>query len=121
MGVPLYLSYYWSLLEWFYLAPLQLSLNCYKLAVTLYIPNTDIGFDPPTMVELIYFFSVRPNDLGYYYMVVWKLYFGKGFSEGSISNTRGWKETYFYVYDVPRVRTQFNIMPSKIWHTFCWP
>lgn len=106
--------YYHNLLEWFDLAPLQLSPNSYKLTAALYILYHDLGFDPPPpMPELSYFFSLRASDIGYYYLVIWKLHFGKGFSEGHVSNAKGRKDPYFYVYDVSRVRAWFNTVSSK--------
>lgn len=44
--------YYRAFLEWFDLAPLQLSLNSYKLAAALLILYIELGFDPPSMSEL---------------------------------------------------------------------
>lgn len=104
LGTPLH-SYYRALLEWFDIAPMQLSPNIYKLSVTLIVLYTDLGFDPPFTTELSYLFSLYASNIGYYYVVVWKPLFGKGFSEGRVSNTKGWKEPYFYIYDIPHVRT----------------
>lgn len=53
--------YYKALLEWFDLAPLQLSPSIYKLAAALLILYNELGFDPPFMAELSYFFSLRAS------------------------------------------------------------
>lgn len=112
LGAPLHL-YYRSLLEFFDIAPMQLSPNSYRLAAALLILYTYLGFDPPTMIELSYFFNLGASNIGYYYLVVWKPLFGKVFSEGRISNTKGWKEPFLYLRCSLRLIGQMRpLMPS---------
>lgn len=65
------------------------------------------------MNEVAHFFSLRKSNNGYYYLVVDKQHNKKGFSAGKISHIKKWKEPFLYLYDVPRIRIQFNDDPSK--------
>lgn len=62
VGAPLH-PYLRQVLEWYDLAPIQLSPNSYKLILALYILYRDLGFDAPSMPEVSYFFSIRPNRI----------------------------------------------------------
>ena len=111
VGAPLH-EYFEAICEWFDVAPIQLSPNSYKLAAGLYILYKDEGYGAPSMEELSYFFRLTRSSLGYFFLVVRKQHNNKGFSEGRASHIKKWKEPFFYVYDVKRVRTQFNISPG---------
>lgn len=112
VGAPLH-PYYRDIVEWYDVAPIQLSPNSYKLAAALFILYHDKNFGAPTMEELNYFFSLRKSDMGYYFLVVHKKHNNLGFSEGRISHLKQWKESFFYVWDVERVKITFNLNPSK--------
>lgn len=112
VGAPLH-PYLREMIELYDLAPLQLSPNSYKLVLTLFILYMDLNFPQPPMDEVSYFFSHQKSDHGYYYLVVNKQHNKKGFSSGKVSHEKGWKENFFYLYDVPRIRIQFNTEPSK--------
>lgn len=49
-----------------------MSPNSYKLVAALYILYHDKGFNPPTMPEISYFFSLRKSDKFYFFLVVHK-------------------------------------------------
>lgn len=112
LGAPL-VPYYREIIEWFDIAPIQLSPNSYKLAIALHMLYSSLGFKAPTVPELSYFFGLRKSQKGYFYLVVQPKLNKRGFSEGKVSNDKKWKDTFFYLYDVERVRTQFNCSPSK--------
>ena len=112
IGPPLH-PYFRSIIEWFDIAPIQLSPNGWKLAIALYMLYQDHNNRAPTMEELSYFFRLGASSLGYYYLVVWKTHNSTGWSEGKTSNEKKWKEPFFYTRPDERVRTQFNTTPSK--------
>ena len=112
VGAPLH-PYFRAIIEWFDVAPIQLSPNSYKLAVALFILYHEAGFGAPSMEELSYFFSIRKTSKGYFFLVVNKKHNKKGFSDGRISHIKQWKESFFYVWDVERVKVTFNCEPSK--------
>lgn len=60
------------------------------------------------MNEVAHFFSLRKSNNGYYYLVVDKQHNKKGFPDGKISHIKKWKEPFLYLYDVPRIKIQFN-------------
>ena len=93
----------------------NLSPNSYRLAIAIYIMYFSEGFPPPSMEELSHFLSLRKvaKELGYFYFAMCKSYNNKGFNQGRISHVKNWKDPYFYVFNTDRVRTQFNINPSK--------
>ena len=97
------------------IAPIQLSPNSYRMIIGLYIMYRKKGFPPPTMTEISHFVGIRRsgNDLGFFYVALYPSHNRKGFSVGNPSNMKLWKPDYFYLFDVPRVRTQFNIDPRK--------
>ena len=117
VGAPLH-PYFKEILEWFDIAPIQLSPNSYRLAIALYIMYVSEGFPPPSMNELSHFVSLRKvvREAGYFYFAVCKSYNIKGFNQGRISHVKNWKGSYFYVFSTDRARTQFNNAPSKARH-----
>lgn len=106
VGTPLH-SYFKEISDWYEIAPMQLSPNGYKMAITLYMMYAFCGFDPPSMHEFSYFFSLRQSNIGYFYLVVWRSHNRKGFFEGKTSNGKKWKDPFFYVYNTNRARLQF--------------
>ena len=117
IGPPLH-PYFRSIIEWFDIAPIQLSPNGWKLAIALYMLYQDHNNRAPTMEDLSYFFRLGASSLGYYYLVVWKTHNSTGWSEGKTSNEKKWKEPFFYTWPDERVRTQFNTTPSKCFLSF---
>ena len=101
--------------EWFDIAPIQLPPNSYRLAIAMYIMYVNKGFPPPSMEELSHFLSLRKlsRKADYFYFAVFKSYNDKGFNHGRINNVKNWKDSYFYVFNIDRARTQFNDVPSK--------
>lgn len=116
--VPLY-PFIRKVIKMYDVVPIQLSLNSYKLFIALFIIYLDLKFPTPTMKEVSHFFSLRKSDNGYYYLVDDKKYNKKGFSAGKFSHEKQWKEPFFYLYVVPRVRFRFNTNPSKDVPSFC--
>ena len=112
VGAPLH-PFIKKILKWFDLAPIQLSPNSYKLSWDLFIMYHDLELGALSMKEFSFFFSLRKSSPGYYYLVANKQHNKKGFSEGKVSHERGWKEPFFYLYDVKRCRVRFNTEPSK--------
>ena len=114
IGFPLH-PYFRSILEWFDIAPIQLSPNSWKLAIALYMLYQDHNQRAPTMMDLSYFFRLGASSVGYFYLVVRRSHNSTGWSEGKTSNEKKWKEPFFYLWpEYDRVRTQFNLTPSKI-------
>lgn len=109
--VPPY--FFKEILEWYDVVPIQLSPNSYKLAITLYILYHDEGLIPPSLEEFSYFFEIKKSVKGYFFLVVQHKHNSLGFSEGKTSNLKNWKEPFFYVWNVERVRATFNIDPGK--------
>lgn len=111
VGAPLH-PFFKEILEWFDLAPLQLSPNSYKLVIGMYMLYKELGYEAPTMPEVSYVFSLRSCGKGYYFLVIHPRH-KKSFSEGKISHDKRWMDSYFYLYDVERIRTQFNAKSRK--------
>ena len=111
-GVPLH-PYFEQILEWFDIAPIQLSPNSYKLAAGLYILYKEEGYGAPSMEELSFFFRLTKNSPGYFYLTIRSQHRLKGFGEGRASHVKRWRDPFFYVYNTKRMRTQFNISPGK--------
>lgn len=80
------------MIEWYDVAPLQLSPNNYKLILVLFFLYHDLEFPAPTMEEISFFYSLRKSDHGYYYLVVNKQHNKMGFSDGRITHVKNWKE-----------------------------
>ena len=112
IGPPLH-PYFKSIIEWYDIAPIQLSPNSWKLAIALYMLYRDHNNRAPTMEDLSFFFRLGASSYGYYYLVVWKTHNFTGWSEGKTSHDKKWKEPFFYTWPDERIRTQFNIKPSK--------
>ena len=112
IGPPLH-PYFRSIIEWFDIAPIQLSPNSWKLAIALYMLYRDHNQRAPTMEDLSYFFRLGASSLSYFYLVVRRSHNSTGWSEGKTSNEKKWKEPYFYAWPEERIRTQFNTSPSK--------
>ena len=63
IGPPLH-PYFRSIIEWFDIAPIQLSPNGWKLAIALYMLYQDHNNRAPTMEDLSYFFRLGASSLG---------------------------------------------------------
>ena len=112
IGPPLH-PYFKAIIEWYDIAPIQLSPNSWKLAIALYMLYRDHNSRAPTMEDLSFFFRLGASSYGYYYLVVWKTHNSSGWSEGKTSHDKKWKEPFFYTWPEERIRTQFNTKPSK--------
>ena len=105
-----------EIFEFHKIAPIQLSPNSYRLAIGIYMMYVNKGYEPPTMEELSYFVSLRHSggDTGFYYYTIFTTHGKTGLSAGNPSNMKFWKKDFFYLYEVPRVRTKFNLHPCKL-------
>lgn len=65
------------------------------------------GFEASSMEDISYFLSLRKSggDLGFLYLDFFAKHNKKVFSIGNPSNMKIWNNDYFYLYDVPRLRT----------------
>ena len=104
-----------EIFEYHKIAPIQLSPNSYRLAIGLYMMYINKGYEPPTIEELGYFVSLRQSggDTGFFYYTIFSTHGKTGLSAGNPSNMKHWKKDFFYLYEVPRVRTKFNLAPCK--------
>ncbi|KAK1403105.1 hypothetical protein POM88_002710 [Heracleum sosnowskyi] len=108
VGAPLH-PYLKSILQWYDIAPIQLSPNYYKLALALFILYNDEGIStPPTMEEFSYFFAIRKSSKGYFFLTPQHKHNRIGFSNGKVSHEKNWKEPFFYLWNVERIRVVFN-------------
>ena len=63
-----------------------------------------------------YFLQLKKSakrDFGYVYFSVWPEFNGKNLIYGAPSNAGIWKEPFFYIHDVPRMKTSFNYNPGS--------
>ena len=83
--------------------------------IALYILYKEEGFGTLDARTLGYFLQMKrapKKDFGYVYFSVWPEFYGKNQLCGAPSNVGMWKESFFYAYDVPRVKTSFNYDPG---------
>lgn len=104
-----------DIVDYYQITHIQLFLNSYRMIMGLYNMYLKKGYPPPTMTEVSHFVGLRQsgNDLGFYYVALYPTHNIKGFSVRNPSNMKLWKPDYFYLHDVPRIRTQFNTDPRK--------
>ena len=102
--------------EAYHLAPIQINPNSYRAMVALYIIYYRQGFPLLDANTLGYFLQLKKSakrDFGYVYFSVWPEFNGKNLIHGAPSNAGVWKEPFFYIHDVPRVKTSFNYNPGS--------
>lgn len=104
-----------EIIEFYDITHVQLPPNNYRMEIGLYIMYHKKGFSPPSMKEISHFLGLKRsgNDLGFYYLSIYHSHSKKGFFVGNPSNMKLWKPNYFYLYDIPRVSTQFKLDPRK--------
>ena len=103
--------------DFYHLAPLQINPNAYRSMIALYIIYGEEGFGTLDARTLGYFLQLKRSpkkDFGYVYFSVWPEYNGKSLVFGAPSNAGPWKGPFFYIYDVPRVKTSFNYNPGEL-------
>ena len=102
--------------EAYHLAPIQINPNSCRSMIALYIIYYKQGFPFLDANTLGYFIQLKKSskkDFGYVYFSVWPEFNGKNLVFGAPSNAGSWKEWFFYIHDVPRVKTSFNYNPGK--------
>ena len=72
------------------------------------------------MEDLSHFLSLRKvtREAGLFLFRCLQILQQQRFQPGRISNVKNWKESYFYVFNTDRARTQFNAVPSKVHNIF---
>ncbi|KAK1352367.1 hypothetical protein POM88_053306 [Heracleum sosnowskyi] len=108
VGAPLH-PWLRQIVDWYQIAPIQLSPNSYRMALGLFITHKELKYPDPTMLELSWFFSLQSNIPGYYFLVPWRDHMGKGINDGKVSNIKDWKERFFYLYNTIRQPIEFKI------------
>lgn len=105
-GLPMH-PFPHQVLEFYDIAHVQLSPNRYRMVIDLYIMYRKKGFPSPSMKEISHFVGLRRsgNDLGFYYLALYPSHSRKGFVIENPSKMKQWKPDFFYLYDIPRVRT----------------
>ena len=102
--------------EAYHLAPIQINPNSYRSMIALYIIYYQQGFPFLDANTLGYFLQLKKStkrDFGYVYFSVWPEFNGKNLVFGTPSNAGSWKEPFFYIHDVPRMKTSFNYNPGS--------
>ena len=93
--------------EAYYLDPIQINPNSYRSMIALYIIYYKQGFpflDANTPGYFLQLKKSRKKDFRYVYFSVWPEFNGKNLVFGTPSNEGSWKEPFFYIHDVPRVK-----------------
>lgn len=115
LGSPMH-TFLRQLIDFYKITPMQLSPNNYRLAIGIYMMYLNKGYASPSIEGLSFFVDIRKSgkDLGFFYFVLWPYHNRNGFSTGNPGNMKLWKNEYFYLYDIPRITTQFNLKPCKL-------
>ncbi|XP_062090854.1 uncharacterized protein LOC133797067 isoform X2 [Humulus lupulus] len=99
-----------KVLDYFELAPLQLSPNSWVMLSCLYVLYRQVYSRGPSISEVHYFFTLRENTSAPGFYILQKAVTLKGSSlvEGSISNRGSWKSDYFFTYSGQTRHSSFN-------------
>ena len=84
--------------------------------IAMYIIYYKQGFPFFDANTLGYFLQLKKSskkDFGYIYFSVCPEFNGKNLVFGTPSNAGSWKEPFFYIHDVPRMKTTFNYNPGS--------
>lgn len=103
-----------ELLEFYDIAPLQLTPNSYRMAMCMYILYKIELEKDLTAHELGYFYQLKQSgkNTGYFYLAAWNVHEGKCI-RGNKQGMTGWFKQFLYCYDCPAYRVDFNASPSK--------
>ena len=103
-------SFFIKVLDYFELAPLQLSPNSWVMLSCLYVLYHQVYSRGPSISEVHYFFTLRENTSapGFYQLQKAAALKGSSLLEGSISNRGAWKSDYFYTYSGQTRYSNFN-------------
>ena len=102
--------------EAYHLSPIQINSNLYRSIIALYIIYYKQGFpflDANTIGNFLQLKKSSKKDFGYVYFSVLPEFNGKNLVFGAPNNASSWKEPFFFVHDVPRVKTTFNYNPGN--------
>lgn len=72
LGSPMH-PFLQQLIDFYKIAPIQLSPNSYRLAIRIYMMYLNKGYPPPTIEEISFFVDIRKSgkDLGFFYFALW--------------------------------------------------
>ena len=102
-ALPLH-SFFIKVLDYFELAPLQLSPNSWVTLSSLYVLYHHVHSREPSMSEVHYFYTLRANTSapGFYQLQKVMAYKWNSLVEGSISNRGSWKtDTSSFIVGIP--------------------
>lgn len=101
-----------EILDFYELAPLQLTPNSYRLAICTYILYASKFTTPLTAKELGYFFKLKDTgrSSGCFYLSAWPCHQGQCIKNVK-QNFEQWPEQFLYCYGCPEVRYEFNRRP----------
>ena len=103
-----------ELLNFYQLAPLQLTPNSYRMAIGTYILYANEFSTTLTVPEFHYFYQLKETgkSVGSYYLTAWGNLQGRCI-KGSKKEMSGWQKHFLYCYDCQSYRKEFNTSPSK--------
>ena len=101
-----------EVLEFYGLAPFQLTPNSYRLAISTYILYSSLFTTPLSAPELGYFFRLKDTGKGSgcFYLTAWPGHQGQCVKSVK-QNFDQWQEQFLYCFDCPSVRFEFNCRP----------
>ena len=102
-----------KVLNYFELAPLQLSPNSWVVLSCLYVLYKQVHSRGPSMSEVHHLYTLRANPTtpGFYQLQKVMAHTGYPFVEGSISNRGSWKSDLFFT---PSVSTQTHASTLQV-------
>lgn len=102
-----------EVLDFYQLAPMQLTPNSYRLAISTFILYSSKFTVPLTAPELGYFFRLKDTgrNSGCFYLSAWPCHQGQCIKNVK-QNFEQWSEQFLYCYDCPYVRYEFNCRPN---------
>lgn len=113
LSLPLH-PFIQDILEFYDIAPLQLTINSYRMAMCVYVLyNRDFN-KQLSAFELGYFYQLKQTGKspGIFYLAAWGVHDGKCI-KGNKQRMTGWLEQFLYCYDYQPLRKTFNVSPSK--------
>lgn len=101
-----------EVLEFYELAPMQLTPNSYHLAISTYIMYASKFSTPLSAPKLGFFFRLKETGRGSgcFYLSAWPCHQGQCI-KGVKQNFEQWQEQFVYCFDCPSVKFEFNRCP----------
>lgn len=106
-------SFFREMLEFYDLAPHQLTPNSYHMAACMYILYDKEFSVPLTARELEYFYRLKDagKNVGHFYLSAWEANRGKCI-KGNKVGMNDWLDQFLYCYDCKEYIKDFNTAPS---------